>query len=363
MMLNNLLQEEGYQKKFSCHVISLTGRGPVGDLLEKQGIQVTYLGVERNPFAGIWCVIQLLRIMNAFKPQLIQTWLYHADFFGGLAGKIYGKAPILWGIHNMFLDKKARWTTKWMVKLCALLSPYIPDQIVICAEAAISTHQKIGYRVNFRYIPNGFDTEKFYLDQDGRQKLRQRYSIDNKTMVFALIGRYDPIKGHKNFIQAAMQLKKSKVDFCCVMAGKDIDMNNKELMELIRENDLVEKVLLLGKIEASEMRNLYSMIDSLVVASKSEAFPMVIGEAMACECICISTSVGDAANIIGQAGYIVERENSNALSEMMKKVYEMDPLLKAEMGKAARWRIESLFTMAQIAEQYALLHDQLTADS
>ena len=88
---------------FSFSVISLTNLGPIGQKIQKLGIPVTALGMHKrcpNP----WTLIKLATLIRRLKPDLIQTWMYHADLIGGVVAKLAGGYPVIWGIHHSSLD-------------------------------------------------------------------------------------------------------------------------------------------------------------------------------------------------------------------------------------------------------------------
>src|SRR4051812_17468493 len=67
-------------------VFCLQERGPLADELEGRGIPVTCYGLRR-----VWQVPRLVRRLardlREFRPALLQTWLYHANILGRLAGR------------------------------------------------------------------------------------------------------------------------------------------------------------------------------------------------------------------------------------------------------------------------------------
>ena len=68
-------------KKVHHHVISMTNEGIHGDDLKKCGVSVTCLHMTpgRLSLKGLWRLWRCLRIQ---KPNILQTWLYHADLLG-----------------------------------------------------------------------------------------------------------------------------------------------------------------------------------------------------------------------------------------------------------------------------------------
>ncbi len=68
-------------------VISLTTDGPIGERIRSLGVPVRALNLNArrpNPVA----IIQLARWLKEARPDLVQTWMYHADVIGGLAAKL-----------------------------------------------------------------------------------------------------------------------------------------------------------------------------------------------------------------------------------------------------------------------------------
>ncbi len=153
------------RERFASRVISLTTGGPIGDRLKELGIPVQALGMNNPRFVGMRpgfpdpaAVLRLAGWLRGDPPNLVQTWMYHADLVGGVAARLAGPAPVIWGIRNSDLDVlHSRRTTRWTVKVCALLSNKIPERIVSCSETARRIHVNLGYAADrMLVIPNGF---------------------------------------------------------------------------------------------------------------------------------------------------------------------------------------------------------------
>ena len=87
------------QKKFSPHVISLTGLGEIGSRMSAEGIPVKALGFGRG-IPGPIRFLQLVRRLRQTKPDVVQTWLYHSDLLGGLAARLAGIPYVIWGVRS-----------------------------------------------------------------------------------------------------------------------------------------------------------------------------------------------------------------------------------------------------------------------
>ena len=75
--------------KNSHVVISLQGDGKYGSLLNAAGVIVHYLEMPRGSitFGGI---LKLVRLLRDIHPDVVQTWMYHADLIVGLVARAVG---------------------------------------------------------------------------------------------------------------------------------------------------------------------------------------------------------------------------------------------------------------------------------
>jgi len=188
--------------EFNSRVISLTGRGEIGERIEKLGIPVSYFHFNR----GLFFLPEFLRLIGEFrrtKPEIIQTWMYHADLIGGLAGRATGIRRVAWGIRNSTLESgKSKTTTRFVVKLCAFLSRVIPQKIVACSTIAGDVHVRLGYdRNRMTIIPNGFDMQVFRRSPEEGEVIRSSLGITPKQKVAGMVARFDPQKNHFGFLK------------------------------------------------------------------------------------------------------------------------------------------------------------------
>ena len=291
-------------------VISLMNMGKYGSILERGGVKVYCLNLNPSKI-DIKKFIELYFLIRSINPPVVQTWLYHADFLGGLAAKLAGVSNIYWGIRHSNLSKGTiKKSTYFIMKMCAILSYFIPKKIISCSRDAIESHKNQGYVKNkFELIQNGYDLNKF------RPLLDQKIKFNYKKPVIAMVARYDVQKDHQNLLQALSILKSRGGYFHAVLVGTGMTEDNEELMQLIALNalELHEDITLYGR--CNDIPALMNAIDLHVLSSLGEAFPNVLAEAMACGTPCISTDVGDAKDIVDKYGWIVPAGNSVKLAE------------------------------------------------
>ena len=88
-------------------VISMTDEGVYGPKLRDCGVNVHVLGMSRG-FIQLRSLYRLYKIIREDRPDVVQTWMCHADFIGGIMAKLAGVKSVVWGIHSTRLDFDSR---------------------------------------------------------------------------------------------------------------------------------------------------------------------------------------------------------------------------------------------------------------
>lgn len=336
-------------------VISLMGSGKYGPLLEKAGVQVVCLEMPKGrvTLGGLW---RLWRTLRCERPEVVQTWMYHADLIGGVLARLAGVHRVFWGIrHSDLLPGESRRSTIAVAKLCAWLSRVVPTGIACCAERARSVHLALGYSAHkFQVIPNGYDIGQLKLDVKAKQRLRDQWTVPEGVPLLGMVARFDPQKDHANLFSSLGVLKKQGMSFHCVLVGSEMKADNNILSSLIDENDLHKEISLLG--QRSDIPAVMSALDVHALSSAfGEAFPNVLAEAMACSTPCVTTDVGDAALIVGETGWVVPARDSQALASALVRAlgeYSDAPRDWIARQNEARERIVTQFSIAIMVERY-----------
>jgi len=356
MMLSNLLAVFD-RDTINSRVISLTNRGAIGDRISSLGVPVRSLGLKAGRLPGPGGFARLIRWLREDPPDLIQTWMYHSDLIGGLAGKLAGNIPVIWGIRNSTLDiQYSKRSTIWTVKVCALLSRSLPKQIITCSETARKIHISFGYAAKkMVVIPNGFRLDYFHPDPAARISVREELIIPADALLLGLVARYDPQKDHQNFVTAAKLILNQFPAVHFLLCGKDICWENPELAGLIKQTGHTENFHLLNL--RTDLPRLTAALDLAISSSAyGEAFPQVVGEAMACGVPCVVTNVGDSPDIIGDSGKVVPPRNSQALASEIINLLSLSAAQRSQLGQIARSRIEDQFDIRIIVSRYERLY-------
>lgn len=359
LMLYRLLSRMD-RTRFTPQVVSLLEHGPISRKIQALGIPVRSLGMKEgipNPVV----VLRLARWLRQDPPDMMQTWMYHADLVGGLAARLVGNIPVAWGIrHSDLSSETSSRLTHLTVKTCALLSHWLPDHIVCCSEAARQYHTAIGYAAEkMVVIPNGYDVETFRPDLVARASVRKVLGVSEDAPIIGMVARFDPQKDHRTFVRAAQLLHRDRPDAHFLLCGMEVTWENQELARWIDDAGLRTHCHLLGRRD-DDIANVTAALDIASLSSSyGEGFPNVVSEAMCCGVPCVVTDVGDAALIVGQTGIVVPPRNPEALAAAWRTMLEMGCEGRRPMGIAARQRIRERFDIAEIAGRYEHLFEEL----
>lgn len=338
-------------ERFNSCIISMTDEGVFGRKIQDIGIPVYCLNINRkNPFSWVIALGKYLKIIRNFNPDVIQSWMYHANVFSVLFKIFFPKKNYVMNIRSSldnFNDIKL--SGRAVIYLNSFLSSSA-DVIIGNSRASQLQHQKIGFdKKKYTYIPNGFDIELFKPNQILKKQFHEKYAISAETKIIGLFASFRPEKNHAEFLKVARELILAGKDVFFVLGGVNCDYENKELVEIIEFYHLTDKTILLGSVDVSLFM---PCVDLHLMTSRREGFPNVLGEAMACGVPCVATDVGDCKAILGEYGRVVPFGDTNGLVKACILGFGESDSRKFAM----RERIEKDFSIESITRQYEKLY-------
>ena len=338
--------------KFSPYVISITSRGEIGALI--QSINIPLMTLDLN---GWWsfpgAMIRLLNFLNKIKPEIVHTWLYHADLLGGLVAMLARVPVIVWSIRSSnFLNRDTKNGTRIIFKLCIFFSKWVPHLVIYNSWVGLDFHKNYGYQESKNLvISNGVDLTKFKPNRNSRHEVRNNLGLDKHAILIGVIGRFDPLKNQIGFIEAAKHLFEIMPDVHFVMAGKDCDWNNIQIQKQLSGLSVAKNFHLLGLLQL-DISLIIPALDLMTLASVSEACPNILLEAMACEVPCVSTNAGDSSIIIGNPAWVVPVGDMLGLAKKIKLFLDLDLDDKKYIRLKARERMANHFEISNMVRLY-----------
>jgi glycosyltransferase involved in cell wall biosynthesis len=339
-------------------VVSLMADAYYAPRLRTRGVEVHALNEPRGRI-GVSSVVRLRRLLARMRPDIVQTWMYHADLVGGLVARWAGVRSVIWGIRNSNLDGRSSISARTIARICARLSGWLPAGIACCSVRAARVHQALGYPASkLVVIPNGCDVSRFDADGEARASVRAQWGVLPDDVLLGMVARWDAQKDHANLLRALVRLDASGPRLRCALVGTGMDRDNRALATMLAKLGLTARTILAGPRE--DIPAVMNALDLHVLSSCAEAFPNVVTEAMACGTPCVVTDVGDAALIVGATGWVVPPRDAAALAGGIDDALAtVTARGRAELGRACRTRVEDHFGLGRMVEAYQALWRQV----
>lgn len=357
LMLKRLIESQLESPQYQHMVVSLTELGVIGPQLQAKGVRVVDLQM-KGFTSTLSALYHLYSLIREYSPAIVQTWMYHADFLGGLAARAAGHRNVIWGIRTTDLERGGKRSTRVIRMLCAKLSKIVPIQIVCAAEASKKVHIQIGYdAAKMLVIPNGFDFSRLYASDEQRVAFRKAISLTDDHLVVGSLGRFNPVKDQANFIAATRLLADHYPMIRFLMVGRGLDKDNEALIRLINETGFADRYVLLG--ERQDVAVCLKSMDIFCLHSQTEGFPNVLGEAIAVGVPCVSTDVGDASILLGGNGILVPPGDALSLSKGLEQMIQKNDKERRQSASDARARLLNEFNLSLTSERFARLYESL----
>jgi len=292
----------------------------------------------------------------------VQADVVHSALYIGNAIALRGRidrAPLAWGIRG------SKQQLSWLRRLAFAYGRRHAARVpltVYNSSAGESFHRRQGFHSpRTAVIPNGFDTASFRRDTRAGGDFRRSVGIPADAFVVGIVGRLVPVKDHASFVEAAALVSREVPDSCFVCIGEGAPAATTEIRDRARRLGLGESLILTGG--RADMQAAYSALDICASTSLSEGFPNAVGEAMCCETPCVVTDVGDSARLVGEAGTLVPPGDPAAQARAWISLARLTPEQRAELGRAARQRIEEHFGLDVQAEDTLRVLSELVAST
>lgn len=349
-----LLAVEADPSVITSIVISIAGAGPVAESLHRAGVPLHMLDM-RKYWRSFVDFVRLILLLRRERPELVQTWLYHGDIIGGLAGRMAGVKTVVWNLRVAPDLEELEAGIRVQIRLAALLSRWVPRRIVACAAAVRDAHIDLGYFASpMVLIPNGFELP--VPDETARIWLREDIGVPPDTVLVGRVARNHPHKDHGTFLRAARGVVDVRSDVHFVLCGEGMTNHNMALMNEIEHLGIASNIHLLGPLDDTARFN--AALDIACSSSVLEGFPNAIGEAMACGVPVVATNVGGTSELVGDAGLLVPPSNPQALADVLLDLVDSQDE-RSRLGALARERIAEQFALDLMVKRYVSLYEDL----
>jgi glycosyltransferase involved in cell wall biosynthesis len=308
---------------------------------------------------GVWLAVR--RIIAQERPDVVQTWMHHADFIGGLAAYAAGVPQVVWGVRAMEVHRNpddSALKTFLFLQALRWSSKLLPTKIIANSTVAIDVHEAMGYpRSKMVWVPNGVNAQRFAPNEATRHETRAQLGIPSEAPVVGFVGRFHPVKDLECFFQAAVIAQTQRADLHCVLVGgreEELYPAARACFEALPKCDQVRFVPF-----GSATERYYPAFDVFTLCSRSEAFPNVVLEAMATGVPCVTTAAGDCAAMLKDLGDVVPCGDATALATGWLKRLALSADERAALAGKSRARALADYSMERAARQFMDVYEEV----
>ena len=205
----------------------------------------------------------------------------------------------------------------------------------------------------------GVDTTVFRPRRPGEEnRLRAELGIGGETRIVGMAARFDPVKGHSEFVHAAAGLLERRRDVAFVVIGGTVTSAVVPAHETYRDDVVAEatqaglgdKMHFLG--ERPDVAGLIRDLDLLVCPSREEGFGLTVLEALASAVPVVVTKRSGVLSVAGDfpAVRIVAPGDvpalADAMDEMLGRTFDAGPDLGALSWDRFARQMEEIFDSA-----------------
>jgi glycosyltransferase involved in cell wall biosynthesis len=321
---------------------------------ENSGVTVHKLGLNRA--MGSWRVTASLRqTFRSLRPTIVHVQYMAPGFLAVLAARLARVPKVLATVHQPATPygRKAKCLLRTAARMCDRFicvsqtaeRSWFGSSSLYEAQKTEDGRRKTEWQRHVT-IPNAVDLDR--IDLIGKtvdsQKLRMELQLDGGPII-GTVSRLRREKGVDILLDAFALVNKqiSSARLIVVGHGPDYEMLRARSSEL---GTGARRVTWTGQKRWEEAIALMNLMDVVVVPSRFEGFGLTAAEAMACEKPVVASNVDGLAEVIGDngSGVLVPPEDPQALASALLEL-SGSPDRRAQIGKAARTRIDRLYSM------------------
>jgi sugar transferase (PEP-CTERM/EpsH1 system associated) len=300
--------------------------------------------VHKRPGLRLETIGRLVSVLRELRPAVVHTHQIGALFYAGPAARRARVPVVVHTEHGKHYGERRR--TRWVGRLAARHAARF-----LCVSediAAAAEFHRIVPRSKIHVVPNGIDMDRF-RDRIDSGQVRQSLGISSDAPLIGTVGRLSEIKRQDILIRAFQLVLRRVPDAHLLIVGDGPAMG--ELRELVASLHIGARVHFVGYQPRPEAY-LHAM-DVFALSSRSEGMPLAVLEAWAGGVPVVATRVGGLPELIDDAstGVLVDFGDNDALAGALCDLIA-DTGFARRLGEAGKDRVESLFSLRRMADEY-----------
>lgn len=358
-LLSRGLAERGYE------TLLVTGRAGAGEEehTDLDGIRVRYLdrlGPDIRPLHDILALIELIRVVRAFRPEIVETHTAKAGMLGRLAALLARRQRpiVIHTYHGHVLRGYFGPLKTGVFRSIERALGRISDRLIGVSAATVEelVALKVAPREKFAVVPLGLDLDPFLvLDLDPNGSFREEIGASSDEVLFTYTGRLVPIKRPELMLRSLARAREGGAAARVAVVGDGL--LRPQLEDLARSLGCSGAVDFLGY--RRDLARIAAASDAALLTSDNEGTPVALIEAAAAGRPAVATDVGGVPDIVVEgAGLLAPAGDEAALANRIARI-AAEPELRRGMGARAREHVAEKFTLARLLDDVDLLYTRL----
>jgi len=295
---------------------------------------------EGTPVMSFWQVARMAR-----KPLVDGRWrVFHARRNDEMIQALLLKHLFRAKIRIVFTSTAQRHHTtftRWLMRRM--------DRVISTCQAAASYLQEPPAAI----IPHGVDSQR-YRPAPNKAAAWKALGIPGRYGI-GIFGRVRQQKGVDLLIKAACEVLPQYPDFSLIIVGEITPSHQgfvDGLKEKIRQAELSERVLFLGKQPYQAIPELFRAVSLVAALSRNEGFGLTVLEAMSSASAVLASEAGAWGELVdpGEQGYVVPCGDFEATTKALEKLLS-EPARLDEMGWSGRQKVLDHYRVEQEAQR------------
>lgn len=333
------------REKFDYRIVYFLKRySDLVSTFEQSGIPVYCLNMGK--IYDIRAFFRLLKLIRKLEIDILHIHSPFAAIIGRIAGFICRVNKIITTEHE--IHRRLHPVTKF-----GTLFTYPLNHTTIAVSKAVAdslTKHSMVPSSRIHIVHNAIDLGTMQSVHN-HVDVRKSLGIKPNDMVVGNVAHIRPGKGHTYFLEAAHLILKQRTDVTFVITGKErTEKELNELLELAKELRIRDKILFTGF--RSDAIQVMSAFDVFVLPSISEAFGIVLLEAMNLEIPIVASRVGGIPEVVvdGRNGFLVSPRNPQELADKILKLLNNENI-RIRMGKEGKKMVRESFDIANMVKR------------
>jgi glycosyltransferase involved in cell wall biosynthesis len=222
----------------------------------------------------------------------------------------------------------------------------------------VESLRKFGLRNPVALIPNGLSKE--WLESTGNgSRFLQNFSLPEGKSVMLYLGRVTPLKGLPMLIRALARIRSQLDNWLLVIAGPEEFNHAATMVDLIKEQKMQRWVRIVGPLYGQQKRDAFAAASLFVLPSYSEAFSLVVVEALGAGVPVLTTKGVPWSELETHNCGWWTKATEDSLLDALKEIIDLPEAVLGKMGRSGKELVIKNYTWSQAAQKTRLLYQWL----